>query len=150
LQIEKGTWIKMFFGITVIIGLLLFAAAVMDFKSKSIGRGFLFVLILASFISIFVRVDFEIWSSVGGALIGLCAVGLSMISREQIGRGDGIVITALGVALGFWDCLAAVSLASIIMALVSVVILILKKGNRNTRLPFIPALFVGYVTCLMM
>lgn len=139
----------MFFGITAIIGLLLFAAAVMDFKSKSISRGFLFVLMLASFISIFVRADLGIWNSVGGALIGLCAIGLSMISRGQIGRGDGIVIAALGAVLGFRDCLAAVCLASMIMALVSVVILILKKGNRDTRLPFIPALFVGYVTCMI-
>lgn len=141
--------VKMSFGITLVIGLLLFVAAVMDLKNKSISRGFLFVLILASFVSVFVRVDFGIWNAVGGALIGLCAVGVSMVSEEQIGRGDGLVMIALGIALGFRECLAVVCLASMIMALVSVVILILKKGNRNTKLPFLPALFVGYVTCIL-
>lgn len=139
----------MFFGMTVIIGLLLFVAAVMDLKSRSISRGLIFALMLVSFAGIFVRADFGIWNAAGGALIGLCAVGLSMISKEQIGRGDGLVIAALGLVLGFRECLAAVCLASVIMALVSVVILMLKKGNRNTRLPFIPALFVGYVTCIL-
>lgn len=141
--------VKMFFGITVIIGLLLFAAAVMDLKCKSISRGFLYVLIIASVVSVFVRVDFGIWNAIGGAIIGLCAVGVSMISEEQIGRGDGLVMIALGIALGFRECIAVVCLASMIMALVSVVILILKKGNRNTKLPFLPALFVGYITCIL-
>lgn len=139
----------MFLGITVIMGLLLFAAALMDLKSRQISRGFIVVLTLVSLASIFVRVDYGIWNAVGGALIGICAVGLSMLSREQIGRGDGLVIAALGIALGFRECLATVCLASVIMALVSVVVLLLKKGNRKTRLPFIPALFVGYVTCVL-
>lgn len=139
----------MFFGITVIVGLLLFAAAVIDLKSRQISRGFILVLMLVSFIGIFVRADFGIWNAAGGALIGFCAVGLSMISREQIGRGDGLVIAALGLMLGFRECLATVCLASVIMALVSVMVLLLKKGNRNMRLPFIPALFVGYVTCIL-
>ena len=140
----------MSFGIAVVIGLLLLVAAVMDLKSKSISRGFLFILMLVSVASIFVRADFDIWNVVGGALIGLCAVGVSMISGEQIGRGDGLVIIALGIVLGFRECLASVCLASLIMALISVVILILKKGNRKTKLPFIPALFVGYVTCMLL
>lgn len=139
----------MFLGITVIIGLLLFAAAVLDLKNKKVSRSLIFVLLLVSFAGIFVRTDFGIWNAAGGALIGFCAVGLSIISKEQIGRGDGLVIAALGIVLGFRECLAAVCLASMIMALVSVVILLLKKGNRNTRLPFIPALFVGYVTCAL-
>lgn len=140
----------MFFGMTIIIGLLLFVAAVMDLKSKSISRGFLLVLMLVSAASSFASVDFEIWNVVGGALIGVCIVGVSMISGEQIGKGDGIVIIALGIALGFRECLALVCLASLMMALVSVVILSLKKGNKKTRLPFLPALFVGYVTCMLL
>ena len=139
----------MFLGIIVIMGLLLFVAAVIDLKRRQISRGFIVALMIVSLTSIFARVDYGIWNAIGGALIGICAVGLSIISKEQIGRGDGLVIAALGIALGFRECLATVCLASVIMALVSVVVLLLKKGNRKTRLPFIPALFVGYVTCAL-
>ena len=139
----------MFLGIIVIMGLLLFVAAVIDLKRRQISRGFIVALMIVSLTSIFARVDYGIWNAIGGALIGICAVGLSIISKEQIGRGDGLVIAALGIALGFRECLATVCLASMIMALVSVVVLLLKKGNRKTRLPFIPALFVGYVTCVL-
>ena len=142
----------MYIIIAVVIGVLLFAAGVMDLKSKTISRGLILALAVAGFvgalINVFMNKEVGIWEAVGGVLIGLCAIGLSMISREQIGRGDGLVIAAIGLMLGFRSWLFAGCMASVIMTLVSVIILILRKGNRNTRLPFIPALFAGYVMCI--
>lgn len=142
----------MYLGIAVIIGMLLFVAGAMDLKSKTISRGIIFVLMIVcfagAFIKVFINKEFGIWEIIGGVLIGFCAIGLSMVSREQIGRGDGLVIVAIGLMLGFRKCLFAVCMASIIMTLVSVIVLILRKGNRNTRLPFVPALFAGYVMCM--
>lgn len=136
----------------VIIGVLLFVAGAMDLKSKTINRGIILVLMIVcfagAFIKVFINKEFGTWEIIGGVLIGLCAIGLSMVSREQIGRGDGLVIVAIGLMLGFRKCLFAVCMASIIMTLVSVIVLILRKGNRNTKLPFIPALFAGYVMCM--
>ncbi len=142
----------MFFVITVAAGLLLFVAGIMDLKSRTVSRGIivaLFVVCLAGVpVKVLISQIFGLWDIAGGALIGLCAVGLSMMGGEQIGRGDGFVIVAIGLILGFRKCLFAVCVASIIMTLVSVIILLLRKGNRNTRLPFLPALFAGYVMCI--
>lgn len=138
--------------ITMAAGMLLFTAGIMDLKSKTVSREIILALMAVCFAGAFVKAfadkEFGIWETVGGVLIGLCAIGLSMASREQIGRGDGLVIAAIGLILGFRKCLFAVCMASLIMTLVSVIILILRKGNRNTRLPFIPALFAGYVLCM--
>lgn len=148
-QPKAAEWrIKMFFVISIIIGILLLVAGMMDLKSKSISRGFIFILMLVCLIGAFAKNNFGIWDAVGGILIGLCAVGLSMASREQIGRGDGLVIAAIGLALGFRQCLFLVCIASVIMALVSVGVLIFRKGNRDTRLPFVPALFAAYAVCM--
>lgn len=142
----------MYLGFAVIIAVLLFMAGAMDLKSKTISREMILVLMIVcfagAFIKVFINKEFGIWEIIGGVLIGFCAIGLSMVSREQIGRGDGLVIIAIGLVLGFRKCLFAVCMASIIMTLVSVIVLILRKGNRNTRLPFIPALFAGYVMCM--
>lgn len=142
----------MTFVITMAAGLLLFVAGIMDLKSKTIRREIILVLMAVCFAGAFLRVyvnkEFGLWEVAGGVLIGLCAIGVSMASEEQIGRGDGLVIAAIGLILGFRKCLFAVCMASIIMTLVSVIILILRKGNRKTRLPFIPALFAGYVLCM--
>lgn len=144
----------MYFIIAVITGILLLAAGVMDLKNKSVSRGMILLLMLTCLLGALTRVflnqGFGLGDAVGGVLIGFCMIGLSVISREQIGRGDGFVIAAIGLILGFRKCLFAVCMASIIMTLVSVIVLILRKGNRNTKLPFIPALFAGYVMCMAM
>ncbi|EOS49347.1 hypothetical protein C809_01576 [Lachnospiraceae bacterium MD335] len=140
----------MVFVITGITGALLFAAGIMDLRSREISRGMILILMLVGLLGAVVNRSIGIWEIVGGALIGVCAVGLSMVGREQIGRGDGLVIIAMGLILGFRKCLTAVCIASLIMTLVSVFVLVLRKGNRHTRLAFIPALFIGYVVCVMM
>jgi leader peptidase (prepilin peptidase)/N-methyltransferase len=84
-------------------------------------------------------------SALLGTLVGICAIGISIISDGQIGRGDGYVIASLGLVLGFRGSLVVVCISSMVMCIIAVIMLIFKKGNRKTKLPFIPALFAGYV-----
>lgn len=132
-------------GILIAVGLLLLIAGIIDLRNKKISHSFILVLAILCFAGIPFQEGYGLLEAAGGFGIGLCAIGLSMVSREQIGRGDGIVIALIGVLLGFHRCLIIVCLASFIMALVSIVVLMLKKGNRHTRLAFIPALFAGYL-----
>lgn len=132
----------------VVIGILLFAAGITDIRKKQINRGFLLVLMLVCFAAIPFKEDFGIYEAAGGFAIGLCSIGISMMSREQIGRGDGIVIAAVGLVLGARRCMAAVFAAAFIMCIIAIIILLLKRGNRHTKLPFLPAVFAGYVICV--
>ena len=93
--------------------------------------------------------DFGIMDAAGGLAIGLCTIGVSIASREQIGRGDGMVIAMLGFVMGVRKCLAVVGMASVLMCMAAIVVLVMKKGNRRTRLAFLPALFAGYVLCIV-
>ena len=95
--------------------------------------------------SVVLNKNVNIWEICGGIAIGLSMIGLSMITNNQIGKGDGMVIAMLGIALGFRDCLMVISFASVVMAFVSIFLLIIKKANKKTRLPFIPALFISFV-----
>jgi len=127
------------------IGLLLLAAGIVDFRKQQISRRFIFVLLIICFAAMFLKTDFSIYDAIGGFAIGACTVGISMISHEQIGRGDGFVIAAIGIALGFRRCLLIVCVAVFIMCIAAIVVLALRKGNKQTRLPFLPALFAGYI-----
>ena len=133
----------------VAIGILLFIAGVSDIKKRQVNRRFLLTLMVVCLAAVLFKSDFGIMDAAGGLAIGLCAIGISMASREQIGRGDGIVIAAVGFVLGVRKCLAVVSTASILMCAAAIIVLIMKKGNRRTRLAFLPALFAGYVVCGM-
>lgn len=131
----------------VTVGVLLLAAGITDIRKRQISRRFLLLLTLVCIAAVLFRGSFAIMDAAGGIAIGFCVIGISMISREQIGRGDGIVIAMIGLVLGFRRCLAAVSVASLLMSAAAIVVLLFKKGNRRTQLAFLPALFVGYVLC---
>ena len=77
-------------------------------------------------------------------------IGISIISGEQIGRGDGMVIAALGILCGVRNTLGIVCFASLFMLVPALVLVICKKGNKKTKLPFLPALFLGYLVNILL
>lgn len=131
------------------IGLLLLAAGIVDIRTKQISRRQLLLLLIVCCAVIPVKENFGIFDAAGGMSIGLCAIGVSIATREQIGKGDGIVIAVLGIALGMRKCLWLVLTASFMMCMAAILVLLLKRGDRQTRLPFLPAIFAGYLLCII-
>lgn len=129
----------------ILIGAVLFMAAIMDIKNKKVKISFIVVLGLFCVFSVILNKNVNIWEICGGIALGLSMIGLSVITNNQIGKGDGMVIAMLGISLGFRDCLMVIAFASVVMAFLSIVLLLLKKANKKTRLPFIPALFISFV-----
>ena len=136
--------------IVIGIGILLFAAGIMDIKSRQISRKMIVFMILACCALLPFRRYFSILDTIGGLAIGLSIIGLSVLSKEQIGKGDGMVVAAVGIAFGARRCFLVLSTASFVMCMIAVGVLLLKKGVRQTRLPFLPALFAGYLLCIIL
>jgi leader peptidase (prepilin peptidase)/N-methyltransferase len=129
----------------LIIGMMLLWAGIIDIKRLRISRAFIIVFFIVCLCALATGKSPNIMAAISGAAIGLCAIGISMLSGEQIGRGDGMVITAIGLVAGFRGCLVVVCIAAVVMSFIAILMLILKKGNRKTKLPFIPAVFAGYI-----
>lgn len=132
------------------IGILLLAAGITDMRKRQISRIRLITLLLVCCAVIPLKEESGVVDAVGGLAIGLCAIGVSIATREQIGKGDGIVIAAVGIALGARRCLLVVFTASFMMSILAIFVLIFRKGGRQTRLPFLPAIFAGYVLCVIL
>lgn len=136
--------------LTIAIGIVLLVAAIVDIRRREISRGMMLVLLLTCCAVIPVKRDFGITNAVGGLTVGLCAMGISIATREQIGKGDGIVIAAVGLALGMYKCFLVVCIASFVMCVTAILVLLLRKGGKQTRLPFLPAIFAGYLLCVIL
>lgn len=132
----------------VLIGVMLFAAGIVDIRKRQVSRRQLLILLAACCAVLPLKEDFNVFDTVGGLAVGLCAIGVSVATREQIGTGDGIVIAAIGIVLGARKCLWLVFAASFIMGVQAILVLMLKRGGRQTKLPFLPAIFAGYVLCM--
>jgi leader peptidase (prepilin peptidase)/N-methyltransferase len=133
----------------LIIGIMLLGAGIADIKSLRLSRFFIVAFLIVCIGTVFTNKSPDIIAALLGTLVGICALGVSLLSDGQIGRGDGFVIASLGLVLGFRGSLTVVCIASMIMCIVAVVLLILKKGNRKTKIPYIPALFAGYTIFLI-
>jgi leader peptidase (prepilin peptidase)/N-methyltransferase len=128
----------------IVIGVMLLFAGIADIKSLSVSRRFIFIFLAICLVTVFTGQSPNLMSALLGTLVGICALGISIISDGQIGKGDCYVIAALGLVLGFRGSLVVVCISSMIMCIIAVIMLILKKGDKKTKLPFIPVLFASY------
>lgn len=90
------------------------------------------------------------WAVLGAGLLpGVVALALARVTREQVGRGDGWELILMGNGMRPADCLMALGIALTGVFLVSVVLLILGKARRSTRIAFVPFLWMGTVAVLL-
>lgn len=135
------------YAIYIFIGIALLVASVADIKHKSISICQIVIMGIFCVAGNIICRENNIYQALGGLSIGIMVMGISRLGSGQIGMGDGIIIALTGLFLGMNGCFIMVCVASFVMVFVAVAVLVLKKGNKHTKLPFIPALFVGYIVC---
>ena len=81
--------------------------------------------------------------SVGCFVPGLLLLLLTFITEKKVGIGDGIMLLLIGGMEGAGVVWAVFCLALFVQSLAAAVLLICKKANRKTALPFIPFMLIG-------
>ena len=77
-----------------------------------------------------------------GAVPGMILLALAALTKGT-GFGDGIVMLQMSLLLLLERVVFAFSISLILMGVFSILLLVLKKGNKDTRLPYLPFLWVG-------
>lgn len=90
------------------------------------------------------------WKSL---LLGIAVGGgvllLALVTGELIGLGDGLLLTVTGIYLGGAGNFQLLMYGLFYAALVSLILMALHKWGKHWELPFIPFLFLGYLTILL-
>ena len=73
-------------------------------------------------------------------LPGVFLLILGFVTRHAVGYGDGLLMCAVGPALGAGLMAGALMLAFFMSALMGIVLLVFKKADRKTKIPFVPFL----------
>ena len=133
-----------------LVGVFLLWEGICDLRKKKISVKCAVVFgIIGLFLDFFELK--ECWPSLlGGLLIGIVILVLSKITDEKIGYGDGYVLTVTGILLGFRWNLTLLFMSLWLAAIVSVVLLFLKKAKKKTELPFVSFMMPGYILLLTM
>ncbi len=79
-----------------------------------------------------------------GMLPGVFLLATAFATKKA-GHGDGIVMMFLGILSGGGSSLLIFGISLSLAALVSLVLLVLRKAGKNTRIPFLPFLTAAWL-----
>lgn len=135
--------------IKIVIACFLGVLAVVDCKKKQISNIALLIGVVIVSVNYVIFQPITIINLIGGILVGLVLLGISYITRQKIGAGDGLLIVLLGANLGFEGIIFVLLYALTLSAMWSAILLIIKKVNRHYTIAFVPFIFISYIGVLI-
>lgn len=80
-----------------------------------------------------------------GIVPGMVLLLLSFVSHGGIGEGDGLLMLAVGIVTGMETSVQMLLAASVFSAFYALFIYLFQRKGRNTQIPFVPFLFLGFL-----
>jgi leader peptidase (prepilin peptidase)/N-methyltransferase len=137
-MIEKTT-------LAVLLGIM----AYMDWKERTVRFCMPAILAVAGILFYFIFPGKSWQDILAGCAVGAAMLVVSWIGKGSVGAGDGLVLMATGIFLGFWGNFGLLFLASLCAGAAAVVLLLTKKKGRKDSMPFVPFLFLAYLLQLI-
>lgn len=129
---------------TLLLAVLL-PMTIKDYRTKRINVYLCIITILAALsIRVYVLEEQNITlllDLVPGTIMYIC----SAFFKGSIGKGDALMLLFIGSVMGYYQELEALFISVILTGLLSLILVIAKKANRKTEIPFVPFLSIGVI-----
>lgn len=133
-----------------IIMILLGICTYFDLKEKKIPILPVLVSIILSVGFSLYQEDFTIGGFGAGLFLGVIFCLFSILSGGAFGIGDGLLATACGICLGFYETLALFFFAFLFTGLTGLALIMGKKKSGKAEMPLAPFLYGAYgIMCLL-
>lgn len=141
----------MFFYISVLA--ILIAASVEDFMRKEIPILMPVLCLVNSALSVAFCIytgNFWLEDTIMSLLPGVVLLLIGVVTGQAVGYGDGLMTLCIAPALGLCNTCLGLIVALGAAAFTSIILLVVKKGSRHTKIPFMPflTLGVGVIACV--
>ncbi len=130
------------------LGITLTGMGIEDFMRKEISLWGILVESIFAAAVFWGQQDLD-WNLLWGSGIGVIIMLISLVTKEKIGMGDGVVIGILGASLGGGVTFQILLLALFLSGLFALIMIWLGKYSWKSTLPFIPFLAAGYIGVLL-
>lgn len=84
------------------------------------------------------------WQECRALLPGVILLAVAYATGKA-GMADGVILMLMGIFMGYEGCIAATVGGLFLIALFSGVMLMLRRVKKDTRIPFVPFLAVGWL-----
>ena len=131
--------------IKVLVLVIMLGIAYQDFKNKEISSVGIILCAGLSVVSVVCRLclgESFTWPLIA-LLPGIGFSLLALVTRGSVGIGDGLLLMGIGPAFGIEHTILGVFVALGLTSVTSIILLVSKKGNGKSRLPFVPFLTLG-------
>ena len=144
-------------GVSLLSAYVLIVVSVIDFETMMISDAFSLALFILGLAGSFSNPYFEggwaerlassgIGAASGGGFIWLLALlGKKIYRKEAVGEGDIFLMGGIGALCGWQGVFTAVVMASFFGSVYGVSLLLLKRADRMSHMPFGPFLALGAV-----
>ncbi len=131
-----GKWIVLIF---------LFVGMLWDIKKKAVPKIYLVVWAIGAITYLILEItsNKNIGSIFLAVIPGVVVLILSLITGEQIGLGDGLILLCVGCFQGMKDVLCMLFFSFVILTVVLILLLVMRRVGRTSRVPFVPFMFLG-------
>ncbi|NLI10126.1 MAG: prepilin peptidase [Elusimicrobia bacterium] len=156
----KWHFLPFWFLFSIIACYLLIAVSVIDFKTMLISDFFSYSIAIIGLIASQFNPNFygdwyqRLLNSLSGIFFGagfiwfLAFVGKLIYKKDAVGDGDMFLLGAIGSFMGYKGLISVIIIASFIGSLYGVGLIIAKKADRVSYMPFGPFLALGCIVNL--
>ena len=127
-----------------------------DLKEKIIPNSMILVglifWVLVVLVNIFVgkvpAKDILMFSIVGAGISFILLI-IALIVKSALGMGDVKMFLVIGLLYGLVDTYSILLFSVIVMAIVSIILLLIKKATRKTAIPMAPFTAIGFLLSIL-
>lgn len=128
-----------------------------DWKEKIIPNQMILVGIIMWTVAVLVDIlaaglfwkEVLVFSLLGSGVCGGLLLIIAFVVKNSLGMGDVKLFAVLGLYYGLADTYSILMISIIFMAIVSIVLLLLKKVDRTTKIPMAPFVLFGFLVGVM-
>lgn len=124
---------------------VLLLESITDIKSKKVHgiiiSGLIVIVVTVQILVMKQGILFSLMSIVPGVLMILAA----QIFKGSIGSGDGVMMAFVGSVVGVGPTVMIVTVATIVAAVYSIILMLVKKVGKDYRISFVPFILMGFL-----
>lgn len=132
----------------VMIGILMICSY-FDLKEKKIPVIAVLLGIIAITVLNVIGRDISLPACLIGTVFGGLLLLISRLTKNALGMGDALLVLMIGAGMGIYQTALVLFYGLLVTAVVSAILLCMKRVKRNTEIPFVPFLLIGYVGVIL-
>ncbi len=131
---------------TMIIIIFLTLSTLLDVKKKEVNTILCVIVAAVGLVYELFIMKTNIAIIILGILPGVFLMLASIVTNEEIGKGDAVILSTIGIFLGLKKSILILINALFMTVLIGGIFLLIKRKNRKYKIPFVPFILFSYIS----